>query len=310
MTGAVVKIAITGPTGVIGSEMVELALSSSHDVIAITRPGSSRNANIGASNHLKIIECDISDYDSIAGKEKCDIFFHLAWKSTNVNNRDDLYPQVDNIRYTLDAVRLAHSWGAKMFVGAGSQAEYGPSHGIIDETTPERPESGYGMAKLSAGMMSKLLGKQLGIKVCWARILSVYGKRDMDHTLIMYIIKTLMKNESPELTKCEQIWDYLYAKDAAKAMIAIGLKGKDGKTYPVASGRNRKLSEYVLDIKNVLKSNAEIRFGAKDYYPHQPMVVAADISGLTEDTGFVPEYSFKEGIREMIDFLRGEDRAE
>lgn len=301
-----VRFAITGATGMIGSELVEMLLDQGHDVVAIVNPNSNRLHNIPKSSKLTIIKCDISDYDKIHGLEKCDYFYHLAWKSSNVNERDDVYSQIDNIRFTMDAIRLSKSWGAIKFVGAGSQAEFGPVTEILNNNTNPNPESGYGVAKLSSRYLSELLCKRLNLQFCWTRIVSVFGKNDAKHTLIKYLVTTLLEGNKPILTKCEQVWDYLYSKDAADALIRVGLYGKDSKVYLIGSGSSRQLKNYVLSVRDIVNPGCEIGFGEKDYYPHQPMFLSVDISELEKDTGFKPKYSFEEGIMDMVDSIKNE----
>jgi len=297
------RIAITGATGMIGSSLADAALKEGHEVIAVVRPGSHRAGNL-ADERITVAECGISDYKSIMGGRKCDVLFHLAWDKTFGDGRDDAHAQLKNIEYTLDAVSLADSWGASAFVGAGSQAEHGRVDGKIRGDTPVNPTSGYGIAKYSAGRLSKLLCQKLGMRFCWTRILSVYGERDADHTLIMYLINTLLGGGVPKLTKCEQIWDYIYSEDAARALLSVGLHGTDGRTYPIGSGECRPLKEYVCELRDAIDPRLPVEFGAKEYYPHQPMMLCADISELTKDTGFVPRYRFRDGITRTINDVR------
>jgi nucleoside-diphosphate-sugar epimerase len=137
----------------------------------------------------------------------------------------------------------------------------------------------------------------------WVRIVSVFGPLNEAHNLIKYSINELQAGHSPEFTKCEQTWDYLYCVDAAKAFIAVGKKGIDGKTYPLGSGSKRRLSEYIESIRDIVSPGVSLQFGKKKYYPHQPMYLCADISELTRDTGWRPEVSFEDGIRKTIALL-------
>lgn len=294
------RIGITGAFGMIGSSLTAVALDEGHEVVAIIRPDSKNRGNLPKSDRIVILECALADLETLMGKEKCDVFFHLAWENTTVGGRDDVQTQSKNIEHTLCAVNVAHSWGASTFVGAGSQAEYGHVKCKICGDTPTNPESGYGIAKYAAGRLSRLLCKQMGMRFCWARILSVYGEGDNPNSLIMYLIRTIMSGGAPELTKCDQIWDYIYSYDAATALLNIGLRGKDGKTYCVGSGECRPLNEYVIDVRDSIDPSVEIKFGVKEYYPHQVMMLCADIRELTQDTGFVPKYSFKEGISRTL----------
>jgi nucleoside-diphosphate-sugar epimerase len=294
------KIVISGATGMIGAALTQCALEQELEVLCIVREDSSRIKNIPKSNNITIHFAKLTDYRDSDISGKYDVFFHLAWDKTFGAFRDDIDIQADNIQYTLDAVRLAKRLGCKKFIGAGSQAEYGLVSVPLTSDTPVNPQSGYGIAKYSAGKLSKLLCAQLGIEYNWVRILSIFGPLDSPHTLIMYTIDELLAGRSPELTKCDQVWDYLYCDDAARALLAVGERGIDGKAYPLGSGNNRKLSEYIESIRDLIKPSRVLQFGQKEYYPHQPMYLCADISELTNDTGWKPVFTFEEGIRKIL----------
>lgn len=294
------KIAITGATGMIGSSVAKCAIERGMDVLCIIRKGTSRLGNLPKSERLAVIYADISEYADLDVSDCYDVFYHLAWEKTSVALRDDADTQVANIGNALGAVRLAKRLGCGKFIGAGSQAEYGVAARPLSPETPVNPESGYGVAKYAAGKLCRLLCTQLGLTFNWVRILSVYGPMDGAHTLIMYAIRELLTGRSPEFTKCEQVWDYLYSDDAAAALLAIGAKGVDGKTYPLGSGQARRLSEYLEALRDVVNPTGVLQFGKKEYYPHQPMHLCADISELTADTGWRPEVSFEEGVRRIV----------
>ena len=298
------RIAITGATSMTGIAMTRLALEEGHEVVAIVRPGSAGIGNIETSEKVRIEECGISDYSALSGTDECDMFFHLAWDKTAADGRDDVNVQLNNLKYTLDAVMLAKSWNSSVFVGTGSQAEYGLLNGKVNKDTPVNPTSGYGIAKYSAGKLAAVLCKQIDMRFCWSRIFSSYGEYDRDYTLIIYLIRTLLNGNTPELTKCEQTWDYVYTGDVARALLAIGLRGADGHTYNIGSGECRSLRDYITDIRDLINPNLELKFGVKKYYPHQQMFLCADIEELATDTGFVPKYSFKEGIARTISYVK------
>lgn len=295
------NILLTGATGMIGTAIIREALAQNYKITCIVRKNSSRIKNIPRHQNVKIVECNIDEYKNLNLNEKHDIFIHLAWDKTFGNSRDDVDIQLQNIEYTLDAVRLAKRCGCSVFIGAGSQAEYGIQNEDLTPALPVNPESGYGIAKFAAGKFSRLLCAQLGIRFSWLRILSVYGNYDGAHTLISYVINELKNGRSPELTKCEQDWDYLYCDDAARAFLAVAKKGIDGKFYPLGSGHGRKLSEYIKDIQKIVNPNIPLEFGKKEYYPHQPMHLVADISELTKDTEWKPEVSFVEGVKKIAE---------
>ena len=294
------KIIVTGATGAVGSAVVRRALDRRMDVTCIVHQGSRRLENLPHSEQVHVIECDLCDYHVLSLSGDYDAFIHLSWEKTFGASRDDAEVQARNIQYTLDAVHLAKRCGCSVFVGAGSQAEYGVQSVDLTPDLPVKPESGYGIAKYAAGKLSAMLCKSLGLRQCWARILSVYGPNDGENSLISYLIREFKAGRPPQLTKCEQMWDYLYADDAADAILAVAEKGIDGKAYPLGSGNGRRLSAYVEEIKNAINPALDVQFGAKDYYPHQPMHLVADIKALTEDTGWIPKIQFSKGINIII----------
>ena len=294
------KIIITGCTGCVGSAVVRAALSKEYDVTCIVHKGSKRLGNLPKSENLHVVECDINEYSTLSLDGTYDVFIHMAWEKTFGDGRDDVDVQLVNVQYTLDAVRLAKKSGCSVFMGAGSQAEYGIKNEALTGIMPVSPESGYGVAKYTSGKLAALLCKQLGMRFNWLRIVSTYGLNDAPYTLISYVINVLKASRSPELTKCEQIWDYNWCDDAGRAFIDVAEKGIDGKTYPLGSGKGRKLSEYIEDIRSIVNPKIELGFGKKEYYPHQPMYLVADISELTKDTGWKPKVPFKDGIKKIL----------
>ena len=294
------RVAITGPTGSIGSDLVQTHLDAGDTVIAIVNPKSKRKDNLPKSDRLTVLECSLGNYQDIMGRCSCDVFYHLAWSGSGPDARNDTGIQLRNITYSLEAVELAYSWGAERFIGAGSQAEYGKLDGPITSDTEANPITAYGIAKHSAGIKCKVACKERGMVFNWVRILSAYGRNDDRNLLVQYVIDRLSKGESPELSPCGQIWDLMYSKDCAEALRLIAIRGKGGKTYNVCSGDARPLKEHILRIRDVVAPNADIRFGAKDYYPGQTMVLVADTEELYGDTGFRPRFSLEDGIKDMM----------
>ncbi|MDD3040494.1 NAD(P)-dependent oxidoreductase [Bacteroides sp.] len=293
---------ITGPTGAIGSALTRALVNKGIKVYAVCRPGSKRLDNLPQSELLQIVESDVSDLRSVADKitEKVDVFYHFAWAGTFGDVRNNMPLQVQNIQYTLDAVELAHSLQCNTFVGAGSQAEYGRVEGMLNGSVVTNPENGYGMAKLSAGQMSRVVCQRYGIKHIWTRILSVYGPFDGEYTMVMSTIGKLLRGEKPSFTKGEQQWDYLYSVDAAGMMIAVAERGKDGSIYCFGSGQAKPLKDYITTIQKYTNPQAELGLGDVPYSEKQVMFLCADISDLQNDTGFECKYNFEEGIQETI----------
>jgi nucleoside-diphosphate-sugar epimerase len=166
--------------------------------------------------------------------------------------------------------------------------------------SPCNPNNGYGIAKLTASQMSRVLCGELGIRHEWCRILSLYGPFDGEHTLIMSSIKKLLNGEHLACTKGDQIWDYIYSKDAARAFRLVAEKGTDGSIYCLGSGKPCRLRDYIAIMRDTIDPTVNIGFGELEYYPNQAMHLEADISNLIEDTGYAAKYSFEQGIRETV----------
>lgn len=293
---------ITGATGVVGSSIIDELILKGVKVLVLSRK-SNRQSNIPKSDLVKVENVtldELKDYDP-KGKSY-DAFFHLGWAGTTGAARNDYEMQQKNVEYCLDALYLAKKFNCKVFVGAGSQAEYGRVEGNLTPSTPTNPENQYGVAKLKAGKLVHKLGKELGINTVWVRILSMFGKEN-DNSMPMTTIDKIMNGQEPSFTKAEQLWDFIYCKDGAKAFVKAAESGKPGATYVLGSGVKRPLKEYILTISKIVNPQIKLHFGAIEYAPNQVMNLGADISSLKEDTGWQPEYSFEQAIKEIYSNL-------
>lgn len=292
---------ITGPTGSIGVALIQKLLEEEYHIYALCRPDSNRIGNIPSHENVEIVFCNLSNLNSAKKQIEfpCDVFYHLGWDGTTGSSREDTYLQNLNVRYAMDAVILAHETGCKTFLGVGSQAEYGRATVPLAPNSPTNPETGYGIAKLCAGQFSRLLCQKYGLKHIWARVFSVYGPYDTSNSMIISAVSKMMRGEVVELTKCEQMWDYLYSSDAANALYLLSINGQDGKTYCIGSGSAFPLTHYVEIIHENINPEASLHYGAVPYSEKQIMYLCADIDDLEKDTGFTPLMTFKSGILDI-----------
>jgi nucleoside-diphosphate-sugar epimerase len=302
------RVVVTGANGMIGSTLIRQLVSRGVEVLAIVRPNSGKATNLPESILVESIACDVSELGNFPldhANGLYDTFFHFAWVGPFGAARDDVYLQHANIRYTLDAVALAKKLGCTTFIGAGSQAEYGPKFGVkLAPDTPASPMTGYGIAKLDAGRLGKLYAGQLDIRFIWARILSIYGPMDKPYTLVMSTIRKLLSDEEVHFTKGEQQWDFLFSEDAAEAFRLMAEKGRDGAVYCLGSGNTVALGDALTYLCHAVRPGCRVGLGDIPYPDNQVMYLCADINTLREDTGFSPTTSFKDGIRKTISWCK------
>lgn len=301
------QVIVTGGTGVTGNALVRHLLEQGIHVTALVRKHSVRTENLPHSELLRLVSCNMEEYEAayelLAGYQY-DAFFHLAWDGSmgknKVNNRNNMYLQLQNVKYMLDAVELCGRLFCPVFVATGSQAEYGICDEEIREETFENPQNGYGVAKLCAGRMSRIRCRELGIRHIWARLFSIYGPYDGTHSLIDTSIQKLLKGEQPSYTAGEQLWDYLYSEDAARALFLLSQKGEDGETYCVAEGTARPLKEYIENLHEIIAPDSIPQLGALPYGSNQVMQMQVCTDKIRK-LGFKPKYSFTEGIRKIYE---------
>ena len=239
-------------------------------------------------SNIHVIECDVSDLCNVSLPDS-DVLFHLAWKGT-IDGRDDSYTQLDNVKYTLDACKLAKKSNCSVFVGAGSQAEYGLKEEALNGNMSVDPVTGYGVCKYTAGKLSRIFAQNMGLRHIWVRILSVYGPGDNKKTLISSCIDSILNNKPFDTTEGNQMWDYIYSEDCARAFIKVATSGVDGKVYTIGSGKIRPLREYIEIIRDNINPDFNVGFGRRAYNKkkkkkkNQVMYLKADISELVNDT--------------------------
>lgn len=305
------RAVITGATGAIGRALIQICIESGYDVLAVVHRESQRVVELHNTKHCNVLNLNLDEYDNAMtemekqGIEKNDyeLFFHLAWMAPFGKDRDNLDLQMGNVKAALSAVRFARDLGCASFIGTGSQAEYGRVEGLLSSQTPVFPETGYGITKLCAGQLTRLACEQNGLRHIWCRVLSVYGPYDRDQTLISYAVIKMMNDEDTEFSPGDQMWDYIYSDDAARAILLAGQKGEDGKVYVIGSGEVHVLKEYIQKIAEITEYKKEIGFGKRPYNDKQVMYLQADVSELKK-IGFRPMVQFDEGVRRIIEQRR------
>lgn len=297
------NVIVTGATSFIGVHIIKEYLKNNCKVIAVVRPNSKNLNRLPKSEFLKIIEVSMEKIQDIVDEieyKRIDIFYHLAWEGARVPYRDDTVIQNQNYKGAINAMIVAKQLGCNIFIGAGSQAEYGKCMGKIHENYPTSPITEYGKAKLKAYETLKIMSRENNMKFIWTRIFSVYGVYDYQGTLVMSALDKMKNNESMLLTQCIQNWDFIYVEDVARAMYLLANTSCMAGIYNIASGKSRQLKDFVIDMKEICKSTSELQFGAVPYNSEGVISFEPIVDKLKQNLGWSYEINFKEGIKKIL----------
>lgn len=182
-----------------------------------------------------------------------DAWIHFAWDGVGSAGRSDTNIQIENIQNAKKAYLYAKLLGARKFLFAGSQAEYGRGNHRVP-----LPVSPYGKAKLSFGRWAteqSLLSEiydDAPMQFIHMRIYSVYGSGDHETSLVNTVLRAALRHEAITLGPCEQRWNYLEVHDLARA-IHILLRSEDTRTgiYDIAGSDSRMLKKYVIAMNAI-----------------------------------------------------------
>ena len=301
------KVIITGANGFIGSHLVKRVNEMGVEVIALVDPRFDYSS-IRQLPGITIIAFSLQDIESLYSDGRlagADIIYHLAWAGVHATYRNNEDEQLQNIKYSLDVLKLAEQVHCPKVLIPGSAAEVSCGDGMIIGQESPAPSDIYSATKVATRYLCQTYARQHAITLVWPLITSIYGPGRDDNNLISYAIKSLLKAEKPSFTKLEQQWDYLYIDDLIEALVALGDKGQSG-IYPIGSGEHRKMSKYVEIIRQLINPSLPIGIGDLPYKnPNKIDNQIMDISALKRDTDFSPRISFEEGISRTIDYFRG-----
>lgn len=234
---------------------------------------------------------------------KPDVVYHLGWSGSGPERRDDPRQLTENVADALRLVDLAAEAGAAAWIGLGSQAEYGPTDSVLDESTPTRPVTEYGTAKLSAGQLTGDLCATRSLRHLWLRLVTAYGPADSATYLIPHVILSLLRGIRPALTEGRQPGDFLHVADACAAIRGGAWTESCAGTYVLASGEHRPVRDVALAIRDLIDPRLEIGFG--EVVSNLPPVgLRGDPRALELTTGWSPRVRLEEGLAECVEWYR------
>ncbi len=320
------NILITGGAGFIGSQVVRLFVNKYPDyrIVCLDKLTYAGNlANLkdveGAPNYT-FIKADICDYEGvlkILGDYHIDAIIHLAAEShVDRSIKDPFAFARTNVMGTLSLLQAAKSywdgdWEGKLFYHISTDEVYGalePNGGLFTEQTPYAPHSPYSASKASSDHFVRAYHDTYGLPTIISNCSNNYGPYQFPEKLIPLFINNIRQHKPlPVYGKGENVRDWLYVEDHARAIDLIFHKGKVAETYNIGGNnewRNIDLVRVLIATTDRLLGNPEghsldLITYVTDRAGHD-LRYAIDSTKLQRELGWSPSLQFEEGIEKTV----------
>lgn len=292
------KILITGVTGFLGRNILEVFDENNFEIVGVSR----------SYQEIKGIRCiqtnllEIGDIEKLITMEKPDILLLLAWDvSPNI-----YWQSYNNHLWANSSIQLSEKFlrnGGKTIVFAGTSASYDYQYGyLVENLTPEKPSSLYGETKLYTSHVLKALADKYNARYVEARLFSIYGKYEHPNRLITKTIGALLDEKIVKNSKWDLFRDYIYIKDAANAIKLLIENECASGVYNISSGVPVSIREILEIISRQLNCINSIEFITPDTFEENKLIVGNN--DKMKALGFQCEYDIWNGINESIKYYR------
>jgi dTDP-glucose 4,6-dehydratase len=326
-------ILITGGAGFIGSHVVRLFVTKYplYNIVnldKLTYAGNLANLkDIEKMPNYQFVKGDIVDapfIEQLFETHRFDSVIHLAAEShvdRSISNPTEfVFTNVIGTVNLLNAARLIwkDSSNGKLFYHISTDEVYGSlgNEGMFTETTGYDPHSPYSASKASSDHFVRAYHDTFGLPAVVSNCSNNYGSFQFPEKLIPLFINNIKSNKPlPVYGKGENIRDWLWVEDHARAIDVIFHNGKVGETYNIG-GHNEwtnidliKLMCNILDRKlnRSTGTSEKLITYVKDRAGHD-LRYAIDSSKLQKELGWVPSLQFEEGLEKTIDwYLENEE---
>ena len=307
---------VTGGAGFIGSNLCEAILNMGNCKIRCLdnlSTGKRENIAMFLSNPaFSFIEGDICDFDTcIKAVEGADYVLHqAAWGSVPRSIEQPILYNKINAQGTLNMMEASRISGVKKFVYASSSSVYGDAPDLPKKEGVEgNCLSPYAITKITCEKYGYVYKKIFGLDTYGLRYFNVFGKKqdpDSEYAAVIpKFIKQLLKNESPIIYgDGTQSRDFTYVDNVVEANLRACLAPSEaaGEAFNIAYGEQTVL----LDLYNLLNDMLGIKMPPIMRPPRAGDIKHshADISKAKSMLGYMPRYSFADGISLALDWYR------
>ncbi|WP_218326456.1 dTDP-glucose 4,6-dehydratase, partial [Klebsiella pneumoniae] len=191
---------------------------------------------------------------------------------------------------------------------------YGDLHGTDDlftEETPYAPSSPYSASKAGSDHLVRAWNRTYGLPVVVTNCSNNYGPYHFPEKLIpLTILNALAGKPLPVYGNGEQIRDWLYVEDHARALYKVATEGKSGETYNIGGHNERKNIDVVRTICAILDKVVAQKPGNITHFadlitfvtdrPGHDLRYAIDAAKIQRDLGWVPQETFESGIEKTV----------
>jgi len=269
------RVLVTGANGYLGRGITKELLNYGHEVIAT---GYSLN---DVDDRAKKIECDLfSVEDPYVFFGKPEVVLHLAWKDGFVHNSNK---HIDDLPKHFHFLKTMSHSGVKKLSVMGSMHEIGFFEGSVDENTPCRPMSMYGIGKNTLRSITELIAKNENIKFQWLRGFYIVGNSPRGNSIFSKIIDASMGNKkSFPFTMGQNQYDFLnYDVFCKYVAAAVGQNDING-IINICSGHPEKLADRVERFITENKLDIKLEYGKFPDRPYDSKAIWGNNQKITE----------------------------
>jgi dTDP-glucose 4,6-dehydratase len=308
------KTLVTGGAGFIGSAFVREAARRRQPIVVIDSLNYAGDLNrlSPVKGKHKFYKADITDEAAvmrIVDKERPATIVHFAAETHVDRSIMDAAPFIEtNIRGTHHLIEAALIHKVARFIHISTDEVYGESkRGRFKEEAPLAPRNPYAATKASAELLVRSAAATYGLRAIIVRPCNNYGPWQYPEKFIPVIMAKAMHEEKvPVYGKGEQIREWLYVDDCARAIHFIAKKGAIGETYNIASHHEQtNLTTAKAVLKALGKSNKLITF-VQDR-PGHDFRYSVDDAKLRR-LGWKPQVGFREGVKRTVNWYNQQQR--